>query len=119
MKKNELQELHFTATLNNLITAISNSVTITTGVALEDDTEKRYAKLAKEAKAWNKVFDILQQRYSIPTLSSYNLHGNTSEYPKSCVNHSGNEKGLLSQNLGYFHIDYQRKICIFAISLTI
>lgn len=65
MKKNELQELHFTATLNNLITATSNSVTITTGVTLEDDTEKRYAKLAKEAKAWNKVFAILRHRYLV------------------------------------------------------
>lgn len=68
MKKNELQELHLTASLNNLITATFNSVAITTGITLEDDTEKRYAKLAKEAKAWNKVFDILQQRYSIPTI---------------------------------------------------
>lgn len=68
MKKNDLQELHLTAPLNNLIAATFNSAVITTGITLEDDTEKRYAKLDKEAKAWNKVFDILQQRYSVPTI---------------------------------------------------
>lgn len=68
MRKDDLQELHLTAPLNNLIAATFNSAVITTGITLEDDTEKRYAKLAKEAKAWNKVFDILQQRYSIPTI---------------------------------------------------
>lgn len=68
MRTDELQKLHLTASLNDIITVTFNSVAITIGITLEDDTEKRYAKLAKEAKAWNKVFDILQQRYSIPTI---------------------------------------------------
>lgn len=68
MKKNELQELHLAAPLNNLIAATFNSAVITTGITLEDDTEKRYAKLAKEARAWNKYFAILRHRYSVPTM---------------------------------------------------
>ena len=46
------------------IVATFNSAVITTGITLEDDTEKRYAKLAKEARAWNKYFAILRHRYS-------------------------------------------------------
>lgn len=67
MRKDDLRELHLTASLNNLITATFNPA-VRAGMVLEDDTEKRYAKLAREAKAWNKVFDILQRRYSVSTI---------------------------------------------------
>ncbi len=62
MKQNDLQELHLTASLNNLITATFNAAI--TGIIQDDDKEQYYAHLAKEAKAWNKYFAILQHRYS-------------------------------------------------------
>ena len=68
MRTDDLRELHLTASLNNLIAATFNPAA-RAGMVLEDDTEKRYAKLAKEAKAWNKVFDILQRRYSVSTMT--------------------------------------------------
>lgn len=62
MKQNDLQTLHLTASLNNLITATFNSTV--TGIVQEDDKEQYYAHLAKEARAWNKYFAILRHRYS-------------------------------------------------------
>lgn len=62
MKQNDLQELHLTASSNNLITATFNSTI--TGIIQEDDKEQYYAHLAKEARAWNKYFAILRHRYS-------------------------------------------------------
>lgn len=62
MKQNDLQELHLTASLNNLITATFNSAI--TGIVQYDDKEQYYAHLAKEARAWDKYFAILRHRYS-------------------------------------------------------
>lgn len=62
MKQNDLQKLHLTASLNNLITATFNSTI--TGIIQDDDKEQHYAHLAKEARAWNKYFAILRHRYS-------------------------------------------------------
>lgn len=86
MKKDDLQELYLTASLNNLITATFNSTI--TGIIQEDDKEQYYAHLAKEARAWNKVFDILQQRYSIPTiikLSPTLRHRNTLNFANTAL----------------------------------
>lgn len=66
MKQNDLQELHLTASLNNLITATFNSTI--TGIIQNDDKEQYYAHLAKEARAWNKYFAILRHRYTVPTM---------------------------------------------------
>lgn len=62
MKQNDLQELHLTASLNNLITATFNAAII--GIIQDGDKEHYYAHLAKEARAWNKYFAILRHRYS-------------------------------------------------------
>lgn len=62
MRKDDLQELHLTASLNNLITDTFNSTI--TGIVQDDDKEQYYAHLAKEASAWNKYFAILRFRYS-------------------------------------------------------
>lgn len=62
MKQNDLQELHLTASLNNLITVTFNAAI--TGIIQDDDKEQYYAHLAKEARAWNKYFSILRHRYS-------------------------------------------------------
>lgn len=62
MKQNDLQKLHLTASLNNLITATFNSTI--TGIVQEDGKELYYAHLAKEARTWNKYFAIHRHRYS-------------------------------------------------------
>jgi hypothetical protein len=59
MRKDDLQELHLIASLNNFITS-----TIT-GIIQEDYKEQYYAHLAKEARAWNKYFVILRHRYLV------------------------------------------------------
>ena len=66
MKQNDLQELHLTASLNNLITATFNSTI--TGIIQNDDKEQYYAHLAKEARVWDKYFAILRHRYSVPPM---------------------------------------------------
>lgn len=59
MRKDDLQELHLIASLNNFITS-----TIT-GIIQEDYKEQYYAHLAKEARAWNKYFVIPRHRYLV------------------------------------------------------
>lgn len=63
MRKDDLQELYLTVSLNNLITATFNSTI--TDIIQEDDKEQYYAHLAKEARAWNKYFAILRHHYLV------------------------------------------------------
>lgn len=63
MRKDDLQELYLTVSLNNLITATFNSTI--TDIIQEDDKEQYYAHLAKEARAWNKYFAIPRHHYLV------------------------------------------------------
>lgn len=63
MTTDELQKLYQTTSLNSsIITAISINPDM--NIIQDNDKEKYYEHLAKESRAWDKYFAILQQRFS-------------------------------------------------------